>query len=189
MELVVRLHALLREKNEPYSISFIPDPVCWTEAPENLKALSMQRKRWQRGLLESLLGNKKMLLNPKYGVVGLISYPFSLFVEGLGPIIEVVGVFLFIVSWYLNLVGYPLLILFILATVGLNILLSIGAVIFEEMTYRRYPRTSMIIKLIGVSFIEVFYYRPLTVWWRLIGIIQYLFGKKGGWGEMVRKGC
>ena len=49
MELVLRLHARLREKKEPYNITFIPDPVCWTEAPENLKVLGLQRKRWQRG--------------------------------------------------------------------------------------------------------------------------------------------
>jgi len=61
MELVVRLHARLREKGEPYSITFIPDPVCWTEAPESLKVLQVQRNRWQRGLLESLFSNKKLL--------------------------------------------------------------------------------------------------------------------------------
>ncbi len=188
MELVVRLHARLREKNEPYNITFIPDPVCWTEAPENLKVLSVQRKRWQRGLLESLLGNKKIFLNPRYGVIGLLSYPFFLIAEGLGPLIETFGFFLFIVSWSFDMVAYPLLYLFILATIVLNILLSIGSIIFEEMTYQRYPNISMIIKLIGLSFVEVFLYRPLTVWYRLAGLFQYFSGKKGGWGKMVRKG-
>ncbi len=188
MELVLRLHARLREKKEPYNITFIPDPVCWTEAPETLNVLGLQRKRWQRGLLESLLGNKKMLFNPKYGIIGLVMYPFFLFAEGLGPIIEVFGFLLFFVSWQLNMVAYPLIYLFILATIVLNILLSIGSVIFEEMTYQRYPNTSMIMKLIALSFIEVFVYRPLTVWYRLVGLFQYFTGKKGGWGKMVRKG-
>jgi cellulose synthase/poly-beta-1,6-N-acetylglucosamine synthase-like glycosyltransferase len=188
MELVLRLHARLREKKEPYNITFIPDPVCWTEAPENLKVLGLQRKRWQRGLLESLLGHKKMLFNSKYGIIGWVAYPFFLFAEGLGPVIEVLGFLLFFVSWKLNMVAYPLLYLFILATIVLNILLSIGSVIFEEMTYQRYPKTSMIIKLIGLSFIEVFLYRPVTVWYRLVGLFQYFTGKKGGWGKMVRKG-
>jgi len=180
MELVLRLHARLREKKEPYKITFIPDPVCWTEAPENLNVLGLQRKRWQRGLLESLLGNKKMLFNPKYGVIGLVAYPFFLFAEGVGPVIEVFGCLLFFVSWYFDMVAYPLLYLFILATIVLNILLSLGSVIFEEITYRRYPDTSMVMKLIGLSFIEVFLYRPLTVWYRLVGLFQYFTGKKGG---------
>jgi cellulose synthase/poly-beta-1,6-N-acetylglucosamine synthase-like glycosyltransferase len=188
MELVLRLHARLREKKEPYNITFIPDPVCWTEAPENLKVLGVQRQRWQRGLLESLLGNKQIFLNPRYGIIGLLAYPFFLIAEGLGPLIEVLGFVLFFASWYFDMVAYPLLYLFILATIVLNILLSIGSIIFEEMTYQRYPNTSMIIKLIGLSFIEVFIYRPLTVWYRLVGLFQYFTGKKGGWGKMVRKG-
>jgi len=188
MELVMRLHARLREKKEPYNITFIPDPVCWTEAPENIKVLGLQRTRWQRGLLESLLSHRKMLFNPKYGIIGLVAYPFFLLAEGIGPIIEVFGILLFFVSWYFNMIAYPLVYLFILATIVLNILLSIGSVIFEEMTYRRYPDTSMIMTLIGLSFIEVFLYRPLTSWYRMVGIFQYFTGKKGGWGKMVRKG-
>ena len=188
MELVMRLHARLREKKEPYNITFIPDPVCWTEAPETIKVLGLQRTRWQRGLLESLLSHRKMLFNSKYGIIGLVVYPFFLLAEGIGPIIEIFGVLLFFVSWYFNMVAYPLVYLFILATIVLNILLSIGSVIFEEMTYRRYPNTSMIMTLIGLSFIEVFLYRPLTSWYRMVGIFQYFTGKKGGWGKMVRKG-
>ena len=188
MELVLRLHARLREKKEPYNITFIPDPVCWTEAPENLKILSLQRRRWQRGLLESLLGNKQIFLNPRYGIIGFLAYPFFLIAEGIGPVIEVLGFVLFFASWYFDMVAYPLIYLFVLATIVLNILLSIGSIIFEEMTYQRYPNTSMILKLIGLSFIEVFIYRPLTVWYRLVGLFEYFTGKKGGWGKMVRKG-
>jgi len=188
IELVMKLHARLREKKEPYNIAFIPDPVCWTEAPENINLLGLQRTRWQRGLLESLLIQKKMLFNLKYGIIGLVVYPFFLFAEGLGPIIEILGFLLFFVSWFFDMVAYPLVYLFILATIVLNILLSIGSVIFEEMTYRRYPNTSMIITLIGLSFVEVILYRPLTCWYRMVGIFQFFTGKKGGWGEMTRKG-
>ena len=46
----------LRDRDEPYRLVFVPDPVCWTEAPETLGALSRQRKRWQRGLAETLGG-------------------------------------------------------------------------------------------------------------------------------------
>ena len=188
MELVMRLHARLREKKEPYNITFIPDPVCWTEAPEDVKVLGLQRTRWQRGLLESLLGHKEMLFNPKYGIIGLVVYPFFLFAEGFGPILELLGFLVFFVSWYFDMVAYPLVYLFILATIVLNILLSIGSVIFEEMTYQRYPKTSMIITLIGLSFVEILLYRPVTSWYRIVGIFQYFTGKKGGWGKMVRKG-
>lgn len=188
MELIVRLHARLKEKKEPYSIYYVPDPVCWTEAPESLKVLGLQRTRWHRGLLESLLRHQKMLFNPKYGGIGFFAFPFFLFVEGIGPIIEFVGITIFIISSFFQMVDYPLLILFILVTIFLNILLTVGSIIFEEMTFRKYPDTLMILKLIALSFVEVIVYRPFTTWFRLVGIFQYLAGKKGGWGKMVRKG-
>jgi len=189
MELVLRLHARSREKKEPYNITFVPDSVCWTEAPESLKILSLQRQRWQRGLFESLMENKQIFLNPQYGAIGLIAYPFFFIAEGFGPLVEIIGFVLFFASWYFGMVSYPLFYLFILVTIVLNILLSIGSVIFGEITYhRRYPNTSMIIKLIALSFIEIFIYRPLTVWYRLVGIVQYFKGKRGGWGKMIRKG-
>jgi len=189
MELVLRLHARSREKKEPYNITFVPDSVCWTEAPESLKILSLQRQRWQRGLFESLMENKQIFLNPQYGAIGLIAYPFFFIAEGFGPLVEIFGFVLFFASWYFGMVSYPLFYLFILVTIVLNILLSIGSVIFGEITYhRRYPNTSMIIKLIALSFIEIFIYRPLTVWYRLVGIVQYFKGKRGGWGKMIRKG-
>jgi cellulose synthase/poly-beta-1,6-N-acetylglucosamine synthase-like glycosyltransferase len=40
VDLVLRLHRYLRERDEDYRIEFVPDPVCWTEAPEDLTTLS-----------------------------------------------------------------------------------------------------------------------------------------------------
>ena len=188
MELVMRLHARLREKKEPYSIHFVPDAVCWTEAPEDLRTLSRQRTRWHRGLLESLFRHRKMFFNPKYGVIGLFSYPFFLFAEGIGSIIEFFIISIFIISSFFHAVNVPFVILVILVAAVLNILLSLGVLIFEELTFRKYSSTLMLFKLIGISLIEVFIYHPCTSFFRLVGIFQYLSGKKGGWGKMVRKG-
>ena len=49
MELVMRLHRTLGDQGRACYIEFIPDPVCWTEAPERFKMLWRQRDRWQRG--------------------------------------------------------------------------------------------------------------------------------------------
>ncbi len=55
MEVVVRLHRLFRERGEKYRIVFRPDPVCWTEVPEqHRQVLARQRNRWQRGTLQTL---------------------------------------------------------------------------------------------------------------------------------------
>ena len=67
------------------------DPVAWTECPESLRDLGRQRERWQRGLTEVLIRHRKMLLNPRYGRIGLLAFPNYFFLEMLGPIIELGG--------------------------------------------------------------------------------------------------
>jgi cellulose synthase/poly-beta-1,6-N-acetylglucosamine synthase-like glycosyltransferase len=188
MELVVRLHKHLKEKKEPYKIVYIPDPVCWTEAPETYKILGRQRKRWQRGLLESLFIHFKMFLNPKYGMVGTLAFPFFLIFEGLGPIVEFLGVILFIFAWFFQLVNTELAILFFIGAIVLNIVLSLGAIVLEELTFMRYPKLSHILILSGLSFLETLFYRPINTWWRLIGTLQFVFNKKAVWGNMEKKG-
>ena len=76
MELIIRLHKHHRREKIPYSIVFVPDPVCWTEAPEDARSLGRQRDRWQRGLADTLFRNRDMMMNPRYGVVGTVALPF-----------------------------------------------------------------------------------------------------------------
>ena len=78
MDLIVRLHRLHRIEGRPYRITYVPDPICWTEAPESLAVLRKQRERWQRGLAESLAGNLRLLCHPRGGAVGWIAFPFFL---------------------------------------------------------------------------------------------------------------
>lgn len=43
MELVVRMRRYMIENNFDYSVFYIPDPICWTEAPEDFKVFKKQR--------------------------------------------------------------------------------------------------------------------------------------------------
>ena len=70
MELVVRLHRLHRAAGRRYRIVFVPDPICWTEAPESLRVLRSQRTRWQRGLAESLTLNLGLMFSRRGGAAG-----------------------------------------------------------------------------------------------------------------------
>ena len=91
MELCVRLHRQLRKARKPYRITFLPDPICWTEAPEDLRSLRRQRMRWQQGMAESLIPNWRMMFQRNAGAVGWLAYPFMLLFELFGPVIEVLG--------------------------------------------------------------------------------------------------
>jgi cellulose synthase/poly-beta-1,6-N-acetylglucosamine synthase-like glycosyltransferase len=187
MELVVRLHRHCLEHNIPYTIGFVPDPVAWTECPGSLKILGRQRDRWQRGLVETLLRHRKMLLNPRYGRIGMLAYPYFVFLEMLSPLVEVLGYVGFVVALILGRVSTLYATAFLSVAIGLGIGLSFTAVALEELGFRRYPKRSDLYRLIWLAVAENFGYRQLTALWRLRGLVT-VFRKAKGWGRMERRG-
>ncbi|MEK4971257.1 glycosyltransferase [Niallia sp. FSL R7-0648] len=187
MELVVRIHRLLKETKEKKKIVYVPDPVCWTEVPEEIKYLRRQRRRWHRGLYESLWNHRKLTLNPKYGNIGLISFPYFWLIEFFGPIIEFLGYVYTIIALFFGGVYLEFAILILLLSCIYGSIFSMAAVLLEEWSLRKYPKVSHIISLFFYSLTESFWYRPLTVFWRCEGIWQ-LIRRDKSWGEMSRKG-
>jgi len=186
MELVVRLHRTMHEQKRPYRVLFIPDPVCWTQAPDSLKMLGRQRNRWQRGLIETMFRHRKMIGNPKYGLPGVIGMPYFLFFEILGPVIEVSGYPAVIISYAFGWINLEFLLLFLALAILFGVLLSLFSLLLEEFTLKRYGNPRDVVKLFGLAVAENFGYRQIHSWWRLKGIYD-LIRKKRSWGEMQRK--
>lgn len=187
MEMVARLHRHYRLKKEPYRIVFQPDPVCWTEAPEKFGSLARQRDRWQRGTLQVLSFHWPMLLNPRYGVLGMFVMPYYLVFEGIGPIVELLGYVLTIAAAWYGLIDWSFAELLFLAAVLYGAMISLASVILEEASFRRYPRLADLLTLALYGVIESFGYRQLTTWWRVVGVFRFLRGRQD-WGTMKRKG-
>ena len=187
IELVMRMHRYMRERKRSYRIVFLPDPVCWTEAPDSLAILSRQRNRWHRGLLDSFIIHRKMLFNEQYGVVGTSAMPYFLFVELLGPVFELLGYLSLAVLWYLDAVNIQMTILFFIVALFYGVMFSVGAVLLEEISFRRYPNPKHLALLLSFGVLENFGYRQLTVIWRIKAFWDYMRGKNT-WGTMTRTG-
>jgi len=187
MELVVKLHRLMKEKQLQKRIEFVPDPVCWTEAPENLQDLRKQRRRWHQGLLESLWKHKKMTLNPKYGVIGMLSFPYFWLIECLGPVIELGGYLYIFLAFLAGDIYIEWAILLILLLILYSSVLSAAAILLEAWSVNTYPKIADTFKMILFSFTEIFWFRPLTLLWRVEGIFSFLF-RRNEWGNIERKG-
>jgi cellulose synthase/poly-beta-1,6-N-acetylglucosamine synthase-like glycosyltransferase len=186
MELVLRLHRDLKKRKKDYRVAFLADPVCWTQVPEDLPSLSRQRRRWQRGLGESLFMNGRMMLNPRYGSVGLIGFPFFLLFELLSPVIELSGYVVFVIALVLGILNTAFVIAFLVSAILLGILLSVSAVFLEEISFHKYPDLRDVMTLCAFAVLENFGYRQLTAWWRLRGLFESIF-KRHGWGKARRK--
>jgi cellulose synthase/poly-beta-1,6-N-acetylglucosamine synthase-like glycosyltransferase len=187
MELVVRLKRLSYENGGPGKIAFVPDPVAWTEVPESGKVLGRQRDRWHRGLADVLWRHRRMMLNPRYGVTGLIVYPYYALVELLAPVIEAVGLLSLVLGLAFGVVDWNFAGLFYLTAYGLGTALTAFTLILEDLSFHRYNSFRDRALLFWWALLENLGYRQLTVYWRLRGLWKFIRGSKD-WGAMERKG-
>lgn len=190
LELVVRLRRYMHEvEKKKYRVAFIPDPLCWTEVPETLKVLSTQRNRWTRGTIDTILKHKKMFLNPKYGLIGMVSFPSWILFEWFAPILQSVGlIYLFLVILFgmLNVTAYVTLLIFILL---FSLMYSLFAILFEAYTYHKYRGKSYLIQSFLFIFLEMIIYQPMNMFFSLRGHFDFYFRKnKKAWGTMTRTG-
>jgi cellulose synthase/poly-beta-1,6-N-acetylglucosamine synthase-like glycosyltransferase len=186
MELVVRLHRACRRARRPYRIVYVPDPVCWTEAPESTRVLRRQRRRWQRGSVEALLFHARMLLNPRYRAVGLIALPALLLFDILGPILELSGYLVTTAGFLLGLLSPEAFLLFLALAVLYGLILTLGAAVLEDATTNRHPSWADLRRITLYAVAENLGYRQLGHLWRIEGLWQLV--RKAEWGAMERKG-
>lgn len=187
MELIIKLHRYHLKNNKPYRIKFISDPICWSEVPEKLKMLGRQRRRWHMGLIQSIVEHRALMLNPKYGKLGLFIFPYYFFFEMLGPIVELLGYIIVPLSYIFGLLSYDYFLLFLILAIFYGVFLSTIGVFLEELTYRRYPKWSHLFKLLLYGLFENFGYRQINSFWRFQAIILYIFGKRK-WEYVEKKG-
>lgn len=177
MELIVRLHRVLSEQRKRYRITFVPEPICWAEVPDNLRQLKQQRIRWQIGLIESLMMNRRLLFHESGTFAGWFAFPFTLFFEWFGPFVETLGYVIVITGFLVGIVSVKVFITFFILAVGFGVLLSTSALLLEEMSFHLYKKPWHIIALFSVSVVENFGYRQLNTVWRVIAVFYYLRDK------------
>jgi cellulose synthase/poly-beta-1,6-N-acetylglucosamine synthase-like glycosyltransferase len=186
-ELCVRLHRKAREERRRYRLEFVPDPVCWTEVPERLRELGGQRNRWHRGLVDTLWRHRRMIGNPRYGAVGMLSLPFFVTFEFLGALVETIGYFVVLLSLALGAINVEFAVVFFAVAVLSGVLLSLAALLLEDLAFHRFGRAAELIRLLAFSVAENFGYRQLMTCYRVRGFVAYLRGDNA-WGEIRRLG-
>jgi cellulose synthase/poly-beta-1,6-N-acetylglucosamine synthase-like glycosyltransferase len=183
IEFVTRIHHRLRQEKRPYRLEFVPDPCCWTMAPERYTELARQRRRWAHILAESLWIHRSMIGNPRYGFIGLVVLPYFLIFELASAVIELTALLLFAAGVSLGIVSPGLTLLFIAACIGYATLLSIIALAVEQFSYYRYRtwRDFGIVAFAGIA--ENVGFHQLHVWWRVRGTVEAMLRRRAGWSH------
>jgi cellulose synthase/poly-beta-1,6-N-acetylglucosamine synthase-like glycosyltransferase len=188
MDMLFRMIGYCCDFNRPYRVVQIPHNCCWTEGPSNIKTLVRQRSRWGRGLIQLVFEHSRMLFNPKYRKLGMLTFPYTFLFEFLAPIIEVVGICLIIylaltggVNWDTFFVMFGAIFLF-------SIMLSSFVVFYDYLLGSSYHKSNSYVLLLLAGILEPVMYHPIVVFSSIKGYYNYLTRKKAVWGDMNRQG-
>ena len=187
IDLVASLHRYLRQKKWKYRMVFTTDPICWTECPHSIGMFARQRRRWQLGLMQTVMKHNSMIFNPRYGALGISSIPFHAYVEAIGCLVEAMGTILVPFSFLIGAMPMALFMLIMTLAIGYGTLLSLGSVLLEETTLRRYPGLRHLVILIAFAVIENFGYRQIVTFFRAQGVLRYITGLRK-WETVVHEG-
>lgn len=186
MELVVKLHEYCVVNDMPYLIKYATDAVCWSQAPERLRDLCKQRKRWHLGLFQSMWKHRGMLLNPKFGAVSFVSYLYFLFYELLSPFIELFGIATMLAAFAADLINVPFMLLFFLIYAIFGSTLTLTAFFARIHTIDLKISFRDAAKAVLLCFIEICALRFVMAFVRATAFIGYR-KKKLNWGRIERK--
>jgi cellulose synthase/poly-beta-1,6-N-acetylglucosamine synthase-like glycosyltransferase len=186
-ELTMRLHKYLHDQGRDYRIEFVTEPICWTEVPVTLSVLHRQRRRWHRGLWETLWAYRSMI-GFRYGIVGLVALPWHWLFELVAPILELAGLALIVLGAALGVVNIAFFWLFMSVAYVYGILVTLAAMAIEQMSFPKYRRWGDLGAAVLATIGENIGYRQLTAWWRAEGWWSSLRGRTMAWGTMTRQG-
>lgn len=183
MEIVVRIHRKLKEKRSKYKILIVPDALCWTEVPDNFEDLIKQRKRWQKGLLTTLLLHRDMFFKPKYGAIGLFVFPYFLFFELLSPFIEFLGILIILAGFLLDFITFNTLMVIILLPLLIGFFQNNLTLLLHFILFPFYRSFKWLFLLTFSNFQEMTYYHYLLNIQKIKSVFEFFsqFHLKGGW--------
>jgi cellulose synthase/poly-beta-1,6-N-acetylglucosamine synthase-like glycosyltransferase len=188
MDLVIRMRKYMHDINEPYLVKYIPESLCWTEGPGDKQIFLRQRVRWARGLIQTLYIHRIIFFNPKYGVMGLVSFPYFVFCEFMVPILEFIGIIVIICDILFFSVNFDFLFVVTLFIYLFYVLINLTSIYLDQILYKHFANIKQLLKLLGLVLLEPFLYHPITIYSSLKGYWMFISNKELKWGVMTRQG-
>lgn len=183
-EIITRMHKYYLDRKRPYRITYIPDIVAWTEAPNTIKTLGKQRLRWYKGTTQNIWEYRSMWFNPRYRSIGLYIIPMTL-LEKVAPLIELSGFIILGIALFDSQVD-PILVLSIAAiSWGFLTLLVMLTLVIEYIAYETYKTWGDFGRMMKCVVCYTSYHY-LLMWWRIRGLYAPK-PAKAGWTP-IREG-
>jgi len=176
IELTFRAHEYIAAHPEKkYRILNLPYCAGWTEGPDNIWSLLIQRSRWQRVVIETVLGYRGMLFKSTHKAFTFLTYPYMLIYEVLGVFIELTGIVLVTAGWLTGLLDVPTFLAFFIFMTLSQTFISLLS-IMDFVAIQRVFKVGDIFYLVFLSFWEVFWYRWLIAISKVMGTLGFFRG-------------
>ena len=157
-----------------WRVPYEPGAVAYTEAPQTLRDVVRQRRRWAFGTVEVLLKHRELLLSRRAGRVGLLGLPWMLVSQVVlplfGPLCEVFLLYLLLVHNLGEAAGILLL------AAAADLVLCVSIVLLN----RESPRLLLYIPLLRLI------WRPLQLYAIGASTTRWLSGQSDGWRKVTR---
>jgi len=176
MEFTFRVQDYMaKHKEKEYAIGMLPYFAGWTEGPDNVKSLIIQRERWQRVVCETLWKYRYMTFNPKYGTLAFLVIPYHILYEALGVFMEVLSLLLVFCGWSWGILSLRTFCAFVGLMVlaqGITSLFCLVAFIQGQKIFGL--RYTLYLALLGL--LEFFWYRWIVLLARISGTCRFFLG-------------
>lgn len=171
IDITLRFQEYAKKHNK--KIVFNRDAICYTECPENLRELTKQRIRWQKGFIDAVLNNSRFLFNNvfKSNVCFFIIID-ALLSNSFASIVFIINIFLMVIK---VTYGYPIYIfIYYLTTMVFNIICSIIAIQWSKK-YTPHLKTKPLYFMI---ILDIVFFQFLRIFFFIMGVVTYYFDNK-----------
>ena len=182
-EIIMNLHHFMRKNAYPYTIAYAASAIAWSSQSSSLRSLWNQRNRWQRGLWRSFYKHIGMTFNPRYGVTGMLAFPFYFFFEILGPVMEGCAYLLLLYIMFTRGIALNQLGWFLTMAWSFLYLITLSCVLLNYMTYQKYYRFRDLFHFMGLSFAEIIFFRPFRGINAVYSTLQFTWNRL--WGRCL----
>ena len=186
MELVTKLHVFCRTNGEDYLIKYAPDAICWSQAPDNLRDLVKQRRRWHTGLFETMTKHWRIFANLRFGLVSFFSYTYFLIYELLSPLIELFGLVTIAIAVAFDFINVPFMIMFFVIYAVFGAVMSLTAFFSRVQTRDLKLSAGDVAQALLLSIFEVTVLRFILAITRMIALVGYR-RKERRWEKVERQ--
>jgi len=175
LEFTFRVHKYIVDNKKPYRIVMLPFYVAWTDGPADIASLIRQRDRWQRVEIESVWKYRSIYLNPEYGNLAFLTFPYYVFYEVLGLFFEAASVIFVSIGWFLGVLEMRTFLAFLLLMVVTQAIFSLVSIFSFIRVQKIFPKRYTIY-LIFLALVEFVCYRWIISAAKFSGTINYFRG-------------